>query len=238
MMKLLRPLILLLLVPFSVVLFSFFPAKKTTTASDPLGTEITTSAGMYNTLELHNRGLSYEVFTLALRGMKKLQDAGKITQKGIVSIADMSQSSNKKRLYIIDLDHLQVLFQTYVAHGRNSGEEFAESFSNQPSSYKSSLGFYTTLDTYYGDHGLSLRLKGEETGFNNNAFDRAIVMHGAEYVDADFIRENGRLGRSQGCPAIPAAECSAIVNILKNGSCLFLYYPDKNYLSGSLLLKD
>ncbi|MEO6166007.1 MAG: murein L,D-transpeptidase catalytic domain family protein [Chitinophagales bacterium] len=235
-MKFFRILFLLFLMPGTLVLFSFLPAEKNTPSTSSKGVVAFNSSEIYYSLDLYNLGLSYEAFNLALQGMKKLQEAGRVAQCGIISIADMSQSSSKKRLYIIDLDQQQLLFQTYVAHGRNSGQEFAESFSNQPSSYKSSLGFYTTLDTYMGDHGLSLRLMGEEPGINNNAFDRAIVMHGADYANAEFIRENGRLGRSQGCPAIPANVCSHIVNVLKNGSCLFLYYPDKKYLATSQLL--
>lgn len=193
---------------------------------------------MYASLDLQEQGLSYAAFSSALKGMKRLTELGRLSQTHIISIADLSQSSTKKRLYVIDLVKQEIIYQTYVAHGRNSGEEFANVFSNQPSSYMSSLGFYTTGETYTGQHGLSLRLIGEEPGFNNKAMERAIVIHGADYVKEDFIEQNGRLGRSQGCPALPVEQCPAIIETVKNGSCLFVYAPDKRYLSSSLLLKE
>ena len=121
------------------------------------------------------------------------------------------------------------MFNTYVAHGRNSGEEFAINFANTINSYKSSLGFYITGNTYQGKHGLSLRLKGIEKGINDDAEKRGIVMHGAKYVSESFIKQCGRLGRSEGCPAVPEELCTPIVNFIKDGSCVFVYYPDKNY---------
>ncbi len=190
----------------------------------------------YASLDLDQKGLSYAAFSTALKGMKNLAEQGRLSKTQIIAIADLSQSSAKKRFYVIDLHKQKIIFQTYVAHGRNSGEEFANTFSNQPSSYMSSLGFYTTGETYYGEHGLALRLNGEEPGFNSNAYERAIVMHGADYAAEGFIQQYGRLGRSQGCPALPVEQCQAIVETLKNGSCLFVYSPNKNYLSSSILL--
>jgi hypothetical protein len=128
------------------------------------------------------------------------------------------------------------LFNTLVAHGRNTGEEFAKFFSNEPSSYKSSLGFYSTKNTYNGQHGLSLTLAGQEPGYNSNAESRAIVMHGADYVCNQFACTNGRLGRSLGCPAVSYELSMPIINTIKNGSCLFVYYPDSKYLASSKLL--
>jgi hypothetical protein len=151
----------------------------------------------------------------------------------LLSIADLSQSANAKRLYVIDLDKRQVIFNTYVSHGRNSGEEFARFFGNKPECYKSSLGFYVTGSIYTGAHGISLRLKGVEEGINHHAEQRGIVMHGASYVSESFIRKNGRLGRSQGCPAVPEEECQHIVNSIKEGSCFFIFYPDSGYFSRS-----
>ncbi|MBK9733077.1 MAG: murein L,D-transpeptidase catalytic domain family protein [Chitinophagaceae bacterium] len=237
-MKILRSLFFLLLLPCFTLLFSFLPGSKAVMETSTIDSLVSYSSELYKSTDLLSRGLSFDAWSLALKGRNKLQEEGRLSQSNIIAIADFSQSSCKKRLYVIDLDQRKILFQTYVAHGRNTGEDFAQTFSNQPSSYKSSLGFYTTLETYSGEHGLSLRLMGVEPGINNNAFDRAIVMHGADYVCADFIRENGRLGRSQGCPAVPVAECSGIVNSLKNGSCLFIYFPDKNYLAASQLLNN
>jgi hypothetical protein len=200
--------------------------------------ELSYSRSLYSMLHLADNGLSFEAFDLGLKGMRELSAKGRLSRTDLISIADLSQSSCKKRLYVIDLERREVVIQTYVAHGRNSGEEFAKSFSNQPSSYQTSLGFYTTMNTYDGIHGLSLQLKGEEHGINDQAFDRAIVMHGADYVCASFIKQTGRLGRSQGCPAVPVNECESIVKKLKSGSCLFIYYPDKDYLMSSQLLND
>lgn len=207
--------------------------KATATSNLKTATAKTTSnyATVFDDLNLETRGLSRAVFDHALRGMQKMMDA-----KPVLSIVDMSQPSSKKRLYVIDLVGRKLLFNTYVAHGRNSGVLLAEKFSNTNSSFQSSLGFYQTLGTYQGKHGLSLQLKGLERGINDNAFSRAIVMHGASYVCEDIIRNTGRLGRSQGCPAVSNAESKPIIQAIKGGSCLFIYSPDPTYLKKSAFL--
>jgi hypothetical protein len=128
------------------------------------------------------------------------------------------------------------LINTYVAHGRKSGSEYARSFSNNPDSHMSSLGFYKTETTYYGDHGLALKIEGLEKGFNDKADERNIVLHGSKYVGADYLRYNRFSGRSFGCPAIPSSQVSSVVNTIKNGSCLFIYHPTKKYLTQSKIL--
>ena len=145
-----------------------------------------------------------------------------------ITLIDFSKSSNEKRLWVIDMDTNVILFQTLVAHGRNTGEEFANAFSNQPESYQSSLGFYTTGEVYNGKHGLSLKLDGLEKGVNDKARDRAVVIHGASYVSDTFIKQNKRLGRSLGCPAIPVEMNDKIINVIKDKSCLFIYHPNRN----------
>ena len=140
-------------------------------------------------------------------------------------------------MFILDLKNYKILFNTYVAHGRNSGKEFANQFSNENESYKSSLGFYVTGDTYMGNHGFSMRLQGEERGINDNANNRAIVMHSAWYVNENIVKSQGYIGRSQGCPALPEELCKPIIEKIKNGSCLFLYSPDKYYISHSEILQ-
>ncbi|GAA4470723.1 murein L,D-transpeptidase catalytic domain family protein [Nibrella saemangeumensis] len=184
----------------------------------------------YDDLHLGATGLKREVFEYALRGLQKM-DA-----KPIISIVDMSQPSTKKRLYVIDLENKKLLFNTFVSHGRNTGELMASSFSNVNSSNKSSLGFYKTLGTYVGKHGVSLKLKGLEKGFNDNAYERAIVLHGADYVCEDFVRRTGRLGRSQGCPAVPNDVSQKIIDAVKGGTCLFVYFPDQDYIKKSTYL--
>ncbi|RIV25038.1 hypothetical protein DYU11_06890 [Fibrisoma montanum] len=188
---------------------------------------------VYDELNLSSSGLRKEIFDYALRGWQKMASA-----KPVISIVDLSQPSNKKRLYVIDLVNRKLLFQTYVSHGRNSGDLVASRFSNVTSSFQSSLGFYKTLKTYYGKHGLSLQLKGLEKGFNDKAYDRNIVLHGADYVCEDFIRRTGRLGRSQGCPAVPYALSKSIIQAVKDGSCLFVYSPNAEYLKRSTYLSN
>lgn len=189
----------------------------------------------YRQLHLKELGLSEQAYNIAVKGVEKLKQNGSVS-KNIISICDFSQSSNNKRLYVIDLEHNKLLFNTLVAHGKNTGEEFAQSFSNIPSSNKSSLGFYSTKGTYIGQHGLSLKLTGLEPGFNDRAEERAIVLHGADYVCDNFICQVGRLGRSFGCPSVPYELTEKIIDAIKDGSCLFVYYPDKNYLASSKVL--
>ncbi len=170
---------------------------------------------------------SQESFTKALQGYYQLEEKG-VFQKELLTIIDFSLSSTEKRLWVIDVKNNAIIFQSLVAHGRNSGNEFATNFSNIPESHKSSLGFYATGETYYGKHGYSMRLDGLEKGINNNARKRAIVVHGASYVSETFINQNGRLGRSFGCPSLPQGDTKELIDIIKDKSCLYIYYPSKN----------
>jgi hypothetical protein len=190
----------------------------------------TDTSNLFDKLHLSALGMKRIVFDKAMNGCNKLKEKNQIPRSGLLTIIDFSQSSNSKRLYIIDLDKLIVVFNTYVAHGKNSGDEYAIAFANKLNSYKSSLGFYLSEQTYYGAHGLSMRLKGLEKGINDDAENRGIVMHGATYVSESFIKSCGRLGRSQGCPAVPQELCLPIINYIKNGSCIYVYYPDSKYL--------
>ena len=182
--------------------------------------------------------MNQTVFNSALQGLKTLDSTGVITNDSIVTIIDFSQPSDKKRLYVLDLASKQILFNTLVAHGRNSGKLWTSSFSNSLSSLKSSAGFYVTGETYMGDNGYSLRLDGLEKNINDNARARSIVMHGAPYVDQSSINALGFLGRSWGCPAIPESLHKAIINTIKDGTCLFIYSLDKNYRKRSTLLNS
>lgn len=218
---------------FFVVLFMSFtslPSKTNSLKFDDLAATSSASrnASIYNELDANSFTLpNFDCFSLAMNGFQKLKERG-IIQKNILTLVDFSLSSNKKRLWVIDLDRGKVLFQTLVAHGRNTGEEFASNFSNKAESYQSSIGFYATGEIYNGKHGLSLKLDGLEKGLNDKARDRAVVIHGADYVSESFIRQNKRLGRSQGCPAIPVEMNEKIISVIKNKSCLFLYHPSKN----------
>ena len=193
---------------------------------------------IYDSLDLNSLGLSRQAFEYALTGFTNLLNAGKIRKDNLLSILDFSLPSGKKRLFVIDLTSGELVFNTYAAHGRNSGTNVATKFSNETNSYQSSLGFYITGDTYTGKHGCSLRLEGEEQGINDNALARGIVMHSASYVDESIVAQQGYIGRSQGCPALPGNIYKEVIEKIKNGSCLFLYSPDKYYAAHSKILKN
>ncbi|RYG27613.1 MAG: murein L,D-transpeptidase catalytic domain family protein, partial [Chitinophagaceae bacterium] len=182
------------------------------------------------------KGLSRKAFEYACKGYQRLQKRNRIKRNALLVICDFSQSSNKKRLYLVDMAKQEVVFNTYVAHGRNSGGEFANRFSNKLQSLQSSLGFYITENTYYGEHGLSLRMTGLEPGYNDKALRRRVVIHGADYIGDSWLTKNNYMGRSYGCPAIPQKESNYIINTIKNGSCIFIYHPSKPYLKGSKIL--
>ena len=192
---------------------------------------------LYTTVNLTVSGLERNIFDLAIKGLTKLDADGKLQNPTILTIADYSQSSNKKRLYVIDLKNKKLLFNTYVAHGRNTGTEFAKNFSNQEGSLKSSLGFYITANPIMGSHtGFSLMIDGVEKGINDHACKRAIIIHGADYATENFIKKYGRLGRSLGCPAIPPDVNKPIIESIKGGTCLFIYNADNKYIQNSALL--
>ena len=191
---------------------------------------------LYSELKLDSLQLSPEAFAYGLQGYQELMQAGEIKSDHVITIVDFSLPSSKKRLFVIDLESGKLLFNTFVSHGRKSGTEMATRFSNDLNSFQSSLGFYVTGDTYKGEHGYSLRLDGKEEGINDKAYARSIVMHAADYVNENVIKLKGYIGRSLGCPAVPPALHKAIINTIKNGSCLFLYSPDSNYITHSKIL--
>ena len=217
------------------------PAAASTPLPSPLpdiSPELFSSGtSIYDSLHLDLSGLSRQAFIYAQKGWKKLIRQGRVINQSVMAIIDFSQPSDHKRLYVLDMKNYKLLFNTLVAHGRNSGKEWASSFSNKPSSYKSSPGFYITKETYTGSNGYSLKLEGIERGINDKASRRAIVMHGAEYVSESYIEAQGYIGRSEGCPAVPVREADDIINTIKNGTCLFVYPLYKRYLSRSAMLK-
>lgn len=193
---------------------------------------------LYERMQLQEAGLDKKVLEVAMEGFKNLSRKGKLTRDSILTIVDFSQSSKQKRLYVIDIKNGELLFNTHVAHGRKSGMEYANSFSNVVASNKSSLGFYITDKTYRGENGYSLRLKGLERNINDKAYGRAIVVHGAKYASESFLNAHGILGRSFGCPAIPMEEHTEIIDAIKDGSCLFIYSPDAKYIKQSTVLNS
>jgi hypothetical protein len=193
---------------------------------------------IYDSIHLKKVGLSKEAFEYAMKGYSELAEQNKIRRKDIITICDFTQSSRRKRMYVVDLSNYKLLIQTHVAHGRNSGAEYARRFSNKPESLQSSLGFYTTSTTYYGGYGLALTIDGLEPGINDKARRRKIVVHGSDYVGTNYLRFSRNIGRSFGCPAVPAKQSRKIINTIKNGTCFFIYHPTKKYIEASKILND
>lgn len=191
---------------------------------------------LYSAIRLQDYNLSYRVFKYAMTGYFNLQQQGKLSDKKLISIIDFSKSSSSKRFYTIDLEQLAVKFFTYVSHGKNTGEDEAKSFSNVVHSNQSSLGFYVTGETYVGSKGYSLRLDGMEKGYNDRIRERAVVMHNADYVSEGFIKKYGRLGRSQGCPALPVELGKKVIDMVKNKTVIFAFFNDDQYLQTSSVL--
>lgn len=233
-----------LIVSLSLVLLSFAKANSarniassndsSITDSSAMAHEVSLSKKIFNDLHLQAAGLAAQTFDYAVKGYEKLVDSGLVNNK-YLTIVDLSQSSRNKRFYILDMEKDSLVWNTYVAHGRNSGVDVAKSFSNSFNSNKSSLGFYITKSTYKGKHGLSLRIDGLEHGFNNNAEARGVVVHGAAYVNAGRVNSD-YMGRSQGCPALPENEYAQVIDMIKDGSVLFVYGSDSNYMQSSELL--
>lgn len=193
---------------------------------------------LYKTFSAANTTMpSLISFKNALTGYTKLVEENKL-EKELLTIVDFSLSSAKKRMWILDMTTNKVLYNTHVAHGKNTGVKMATKFSNTVNSFQSSLGFYVTAETYYGKNGLSLFIDGMEKGINSNARDRYVVIHGAAYANPDFIQKTGRLGRSLGCPAIPQALTKEVIELIKGKSALFIYHTDADYAKNSKYLNE
>lgn len=177
--------------------------------------------------------VNFLAFQEAVAGYHRIQQKS----KPIMTLIDFTKPSTEKRLFVFDMEKKKMIHASLVAHGRNSGEKYATSFSNSSGSFKSSLGFYLTENTYQGKNGYSLVLNGLEAGINDRAKERAIVMHGAAYANPSTIA-SGRLGRSLGCPALPQAVTKPIIDTIKKGSVLFIYANNKEYMAESTILKQ
>jgi hypothetical protein len=217
----------LLLFPVTgIILFLFLQGnpKKLVDAPVELATDsVYNFPGLLNLLK--DIQLTPEAFKYAYEGYQLLETGKLLHNDSIITIIDYSKPSNEDRFYVIDLKHKSLVCKSLVAHGRNSGEVYAESFSNGIQSHKSSLGLFIASDTYTGSNGYSLHLDGMEKGLNDNARERAVVIHGANYVSESFIAQNGRIGRSFGCPALPPNVSDSIIDLIKGGSCLYIYHP-------------
>ena len=199
--------------------------------------QLTKADILFDSLDLGKLGLGRRAYDYAMLGYKVLKAKGKLSNDNILSIADMSLPSGKKRFFVIDVKNYKLLFVTLVAHGKNTGLDKSLYFSNEPESNKTSVGFYTTLATYSGKHGYSLRLQGQEIGFNSNALERDIVVHSADYVSESVVKSQGYVGRSLGCPALSPEIYKQVIEKIKGGSCLFVYGNDASYITNSKLLK-
>ena len=176
---------------------------------------------------LHVNNLSFKAFKTAVDGHSYYKSKG-LTQSDTVVIIDFDLPSYMKRMFIVDLNTMQVLDSSLVAHGKNTGDVLASNFSNKNGSLKSSLGFFLTNEQYHGKHGLSLRLDGLERGVNSNARSRNIVIHSASYVSDKFIHDNQRLGRSFGCPAIPQKDYETRLNFMTKPTLIFMHSSRSN----------
>ena len=192
---------------------------------------------MYVDIKGHEYDLDFKAFRFAYIGYQNMKLQNKLNDKRLLSIIDFTKDSDKKRFYTIDLDNRKILYHTYVAHGKKTGTSAATYFSNEEESHKSSLGFYVTGKTYNGDAGFSLKLYGNERYYNSNAYKRGIVIHTADYMNEDFLKKNGRFGRSLGCPVLPTNIYKEVIETIKEGTMVFAYYTNKRYLASSKYLK-
>jgi hypothetical protein len=188
---------------------------------------------LYTEMSLEKQGLNYDAFRYGIIGFNNLKLEGKLKNLNLISIIDFTKKSTEKRFYTLDLAQRKVVFHSLVSHGKNTGENEAKQFSNVSHSNQSSLGFYITGETYVGSKGYSLRLDGADGVFNSNMRSRAVVMHEADYVSEDWIKRYGRLGRSQGCPALPKELSRKVIDTIKDKSLIFAYFKDDTYLSSS-----
>ena len=216
-----------------IALISLFQPISASDRLDPGNT-----VDLFNNLNLGRLGMARTAYDYAMIGYNKLSEGDRIKNKGIITIVDYTLPSNKKRFFVIDVKNKKLLFATYVAHGRNSGLQKVESFSNEAESFKSSIGFFITKGTYDGLHGYSLKLQGLEPGFNDHAEAREIVIHSADYVSKNVVKSQGYCGRSLGCPALPSDVFKNVISRIKNGTCLFIFGNDSKYITNSKLLKD
>lgn len=186
---------------------------------------------VFDKMHLYTVGLSRKAFDCAIHGFTELKEGDVLKNDSVITILDFDQPSYKKRMYVIDLKNEKMLFNTWVAHGKNTGNVMAEFFSNRAGSLQTSLGLYITDETYQGENGISLKLIGlDDTNFN--AEERSIVLHGADYVSQQTINASGSIGRSWGCPAVSRRLCKPIIDKIKGGSCFFIY--NHHYPSGNL----
>lgn len=187
-------------------------------------------------LSLSEPALKPEAFGIGLAGFQSLLSRGLALNDSLLTIIDFSMPSSTDRFFVIDLNNNRILYKTLVAHGKNSGDLYATRFSDRMQSHETALGFFVTGKSYQGGQGYSLLLQGVDIGYNDHSQERGIVIHAADYVTHDYVTRYGRLGRSFGCPALPPEISRSIINLIKDGSVIFSYYPDRAYLDHSVIL--
>lgn len=208
----------------------------TASASAPLVSPASLPDDAVDRLAASAPGLQRDVLRLALSAREAASARGLVRKDDLLTVIDYSLPSTAKRLWVLDLSRGEVLFNELVAHGKNTGENFARHFSNRDRSLQTSLGLFRTVGTYNGSNGYSLKLDGLEPGYNDQAARRAVVMHGAPYVSAEFATEHGRIGRSWGCPALSEKVAAKVIDTIKGGSLVFSYFPDEEWLGHSSFL--
>jgi L,D-transpeptidase-like protein len=223
------------LVAIVLCLASAIPANSAIAARVPT-TAGSSFAGRVDMAEAELGGVSLDVLKLALGAVQCATASGDIKAPPTLTLIDYSRPSVEPRMWVFDLKSGRLLFKELVAHGRNTGENMATRFSDAMNSHQTSLGLFVTSDTYVGNNGYSLRLDGMEPGFNARARDRAIVMHGAPYVDAKLAAAQGRIGRSWGCPALREAVARDVIDTIRGGGVIFSYHPDAAWLKSSRFL--
>ena len=210
------------------------PGERNTNSSHEINSDIDHNKllveNLYTECQLTDK-LDYNIFKQAMDGYNSIE----LRNKNLLSIIDYSKPSNEKRFFIIDVENRKLLYNTLVAHGKKSGYLNATKFSNKYGSHKSSLGFFRTGNSYYGIRGYSLKLEGLEKGINDNARQRGIIIHGANYVDERLVNGNGVIGRSWGCPAVSKKLSKEIINLLRGGSLLYIYADDEIYKENSVI---
>lgn len=224
--------ILFLFLPCTLFLGGRSSDSTPDSAERAAASDVEAYASLYRFMQLEGV-VNWKAFRQAVAGYYKIDNR----KREVLTLIDFSRPSTAKRLFVFDMRERKVLFSSVVSHGKNSGDNYATSFSNEYGSYKSSLGFYLTESTYQGKNGYSLILNGLEKGINDRARERAIVMHGAAYADPSVVSRGGRLGRSFGCPAVPQKLSRPIIDAIKGGSVMYIYAETPEYLAHSSVLK-
>ena len=211
--------------------------RKVVNDVQPIAIAPTRLGAAIDTMKAAASGVSADVLSLALSATSCAAASGAIEAPATLTLIDYSRPSVEPRLWVFDLATGELLFKELVAHGKNTGENLATRFSNDMDSRQTSLGLFVTDEPYVGKNGYSLRMDGLDAGINNRARERAIVIHGAPYVNAELAATQGRIGRSWGCPALSTAIASKVINRIRSGGVVFSYYPDKEWLASSKFLK-